>query len=908
MTAVRMLFLCLQASLFTMPLGVLGAKAPAVLVVDRMTGPLKHPESNPAPELRLNFNMRKQIWGDHDGNLYFSVEREHRIFKIEATTSQVKVVAGTGKPGFAGDRGIAYRAQLYGPGALWGNRAGEIFFIDGNDHASVQNNQRNVRLRKVDKSGIITTIVRLDWDEPMINGIWGDAVGMLYVTEGRRHQVLRIGGNPLITSFAGKGGPGSSGDNGDALSATFFAPNGIWGDGYGSVYVAEMGGGKIRKIKDGVITTVAGQGGFGFSGDGGKATSAQLACPCDVWGDHYGNLYIPDMDNNRIRKVDAHGMISTIAGNGVRGFSGDGGPATAAKLFGPKGVWVDRHGQVYISDTLNHRIRRVDEHGVITTFGHVGGRASHPHENWSDELRLAYTPLAGFLISDPRHHMVLKLRDNTPVKFAGTGHKEIESTQANAAHTSLEMPLNHPEGFCATKELLYLLDSGTSTIQEIEVISGRTRPLLSDSRASANTLSGPTSCVVWGGQLYVTDRGNHRIAAVTPSNGAVSIIAGTGDFGCESGKLGCPYGITIGGIKEPSLYITDPCCPNQFVRKIGLADGVVTTVSTHKYDGTAEDKATVIVGRHRSDLLWIPGIDDCNLELLDQPTGLLHPVEILHADGQPFSIECIVDAVEREHGEDRFNVDLLAINKAGDVELVHAQFPTIIITEPHTSSKWNRALPAAMTVRWEVTNLWGMIELALVTANGTSRHSFGAFKVELQSTMDLKSMISHISDGWYFIEARSKRYPLVHSQVGPIELSSGINTSLTSARSSQVGKSNEANLKSAVYGVHEHVASATKTSVNEGGTNPVKEAKVVSAVTWPWIIVGMLSVALLFLTPFCCLRITWKGYGNLGGTIQYKLRGIFAPPAAATRSADEMDPISEVSEAQPMPLGRTENS
>merc|ERR1719428_2108516 len=105
--------------------------------------------------------------------------------------------------------------------------------------------------------------------------------------------------------------------------------------------------------------------------------------------------------------------------------------------------------------------------------------------------------------------------------------------------------------------------------------------------------------------------------------------------------------MAVNGGEVQSLFFTDPCCPEDFVRKINLIDGSVTTVSNRRYDGTAEDKATIVVGRHRSDLLWVAGVDDCNLELLDQPSGLLHPVEILHSDGQPYAIECIVDAAER---------------------------------------------------------------------------------------------------------------------------------------------------------------------------------------------------------------------------------------------------------------------
>ena len=200
-------------------------------------------------------------------------------------------------------------------------------------------------------------------------GIAVDAAGNVYIADD--NLVRKISGG-VITTVAGNGSYGFSGDGGPATSAQLLNPHGLAVDSAGNLYIADTLNLRIRKVSNGVITTIAGNGTYGSDGDGGPATSAQLNMPYGIAVDTAGNIYIADESNNRIRKV-SKGVITTVAGNGAFGYSGDGGPATAAQLNWPRGVAVDAAGNLYIADTESNRIRKVSN-GVITTVAGNGTR------------------------------------------------------------------------------------------------------------------------------------------------------------------------------------------------------------------------------------------------------------------------------------------------------------------------------------------------------------------------------------------------------------------------------------------------------------------------------------------------------------------------------------------------------
>jgi len=200
-----------------------------------------------------------------------------------------------------------------------------------------------------------------------------DGFGNFYITSGQR--IRKVDTNGIISTLAGTNSAGFSGDGGLAANAKLNVPTSVAADGLGNLFIADWHNFRIRKIDtNGVITTVAGTNTAGFAGDGGLAVNAKLSsAPAAVAVDGFGNLFIADSGNNRIRKVDTNGIITTIAGTNSAGFSGDGGAATNASLNQPNGVAVDAYGDVFISDSLNNRIRMVDAGGIITTVAGAGG-------------------------------------------------------------------------------------------------------------------------------------------------------------------------------------------------------------------------------------------------------------------------------------------------------------------------------------------------------------------------------------------------------------------------------------------------------------------------------------------------------------------------------------------------------
>ncbi len=312
---------------------------------------------------------------DSAGNLIIADTLNHRIRRVDATTGVITTVAGNGIQGFSGDGGPATSARLNDPIAVGVDSAGNLYIAD----------TFNLRIRRVDAAtGIITTVAgtglsgfngdgipatSAHLDTPQ--GVALDGAGNLFIADTLVHRIRRVDAvTGIITTVAGTGLSGSSGDGGPATSARLGNPFGVAMDNTGNLFIGDVSTHRIRKVvpgangqitgaNDEIITTVAGTSN-GFSGDGGPATSARLFGPHGVAVDSAGSLFIADRFNERIRRVDGTtGVITTVAGIGVAGFSGDGGPATSARLNGAFGVAVDGTGNLFIADLFNKRIRGV---------------------------------------------------------------------------------------------------------------------------------------------------------------------------------------------------------------------------------------------------------------------------------------------------------------------------------------------------------------------------------------------------------------------------------------------------------------------------------------------------------------------------------------------------------------------
>ena len=277
-------------------------------------------------------------------------------------------VAGTGVAAFSGDNGPAIGAAVARPFAMAADGSGNILIADADNHrvrridthGIISTVAGNGEQGYFGDNGPATSA---SLDTPTAVAV--DSSGNIYIADSGNHRV-RVVSNGTITTLAGNGVAGLSGDGEKATSASLHRPRGVAVDNTGRVYIADTKNHVIRIVSGGIISTIAGSAEQGFWGDNGAATSAALDTPTSVAVDAFLNVYIADSNNNRIRKLSG-GTITTFAGNGLAGFSGDGGPATAAAIAFPLGVAVDNSGAILIADSNNHVIRQVNAAGIIST-------------------------------------------------------------------------------------------------------------------------------------------------------------------------------------------------------------------------------------------------------------------------------------------------------------------------------------------------------------------------------------------------------------------------------------------------------------------------------------------------------------------------------------------------------------
>ncbi|MEO8601516.1 MAG: hypothetical protein ABI629_02960 [bacterium] len=428
-----------------------------------------------------------QVSTDSAGNLYIADSLNYRIRMVQATTQIITTVAGTGVGGATGDGGPAVNATLYATWGVGASNPGEYWISASNDLAKSQYN----RVRHV-----VNTIIY-----PWAGGGLGDggaaydalvnprgvfatrgsgSVPDIYFADGVNNVVRWVDGETgAIHNIAGTGEAGYSGDDGPATRAKLHVPLDVAVDNAGNVYFADTSNNVVRKINaNGYISTVAGDGTRGNTGDGGPATQAKLASPTGIALDRNGTLYIADNENNRIRVV-SKGTISTVAGNGQSGYSGDGAAATAAMLRNPFDIVVADDGTLFISDTWNHRIRRVSD-GVITTYAGTGlsgfaGDGSAAKDSKINAPSLLSIDSAGRLfISDSRNLRIRMIEPSTQVitTIAGNGSPGVSGDGGPATSASF----SEPSGVAIDPETKALFISSMSDsrirIVDLDLIQG----------------------------------------------------------------------------------------------------------------------------------------------------------------------------------------------------------------------------------------------------------------------------------------------------------------------------------------------------------------------------------------------------------------------------------------------------
>jgi uncharacterized protein (TIGR03437 family) len=310
---------------------------------------------------QMNFPLG--VASDASGNLYIADTANNVVRRVANGT--ITTVAGNGSAGNGGDGGAATSAQLNGPQGLAVDSAGNLYIAD------TQNN----RVRKV-SGGTISTVVGGNNDLSLPFGVAVDSASNLYVAEFGGNRVRRVAANGTVTTIAGNGTAGYSGDGGTAANAMLKTPQGVAVDGAGNVYIADTGNNRVRVVSGTTIGTFAGNGLSGFDRDGVSPSATPVGNPVAVAVDNAGAVYVAD-GSARVRKVFANGLIGTIAGSGVRGYSGDGGPGSGARLNGPSGLAVAPDGSVYIADSNNNAVRRVQPQADSIALSAVANGASN---------------------------------------------------------------------------------------------------------------------------------------------------------------------------------------------------------------------------------------------------------------------------------------------------------------------------------------------------------------------------------------------------------------------------------------------------------------------------------------------------------------------------------------------------
>ncbi len=467
-------------------------------------------------------------------NLFIADSGNMRIRMVSA--GNITTVAGDGAPGPV-DNGPAIEAHLFLPFGVAVDATGNLYIAD----------TYNKAIRKV-SGGTITTVAgtgppgSLGDGGPatsatlnLPSGVSIDSSGNLYIAD-TYNQLVRKVANGIISTLAGNGRLGFAGDGGPATAAQLNGPEGVAADVEGNVYIADSGNLRVRKVFAGVITTAAGHGGGGFAGDGGPAGNAQLDNPSGVATDSGGNLYIADTGNHVIRLV-SQGAITTVAGNGSAGYSGDGGNATSAQLNSPLGVAVDAAGNLYIADTGNNVVREVSG-GVITTVAGngtagatVGGAATSTPLHAPSAV--ATDGSGSLYVATNYTYQTAGVFFNIPITVT-TG--QVWKVQNGAIGSVYSSSTGYIGGLAVNPSRdLFFPNRDAASVYELSngggtaLIAGTGVPGFSgdDGPAASARLSQPNG--VWtdaGGSIWIADTGNQRIRKV--SDGAIATVAGAG--------------------------------------------------------------------------------------------------------------------------------------------------------------------------------------------------------------------------------------------------------------------------------------------------------------------------------------------------------------------------------------------
>jgi sugar lactone lactonase YvrE len=441
-------------------------------------------DRGPATKAELNFPTGVAV--DRKGNLLIADAHNERIRLVAQSTGIISTIAGNGKDGFGGDDDEAEEATLSFPSDVTLDRDGGVFIAD----------LGNGRIRRIDShTSDITTIAgggrggdggpaqdaEIGFSQSFVNGLAVDSFGDVFIGDNNNNRIRRVdAATGTIISVAGSptGALGFTGDGGPATRARMGFPGDVAADAAGNLFIEDFESARIRRVDaaTGFITSVAGNGTSGFSGDGGPATLAQLNSPEGVGVDPGGNIFIPDSGNQRVRRVDAaKGIINTVAGNGTSGFMGDGGPATSAELSIPFGATADRDGNLFIVDSGNNRVREVfAATGIIQTvagsdnpncaFGGDGGPATMALLCFPE--RVAVDQQGNIFITDTFNQRIRRVDHLTGIiaTVAGNGATGFSGDGGSATDAELNVPVGIAVDASGN---LFIADSGNARVRKV---------------------------------------------------------------------------------------------------------------------------------------------------------------------------------------------------------------------------------------------------------------------------------------------------------------------------------------------------------------------------------------------------------------------------------------------------------
>ena len=446
----------------------------------------------------------------------------------------------------------------------------------------------------------------------LVDGIAVDKKGNVYIAMRDNNIISRIDLKGNMTTYVGTGSSGFSGDGGKATEARLNVPAGLAFDKSGNLYIADRNNNRIRKVDArGIITTIAGTGTAGFSGDGGPATQAQLHLPSGVALDGKGNIFLSDRSNNRIRVIDSSGKIRTYAGSGKDGFRGDNGPALKASIDSPFGIALDRKGNLYIADRRNNRVRKVNVQGIITTVAGDGG-----YFMMGDNGPAYRASIAGptGVVVDDQGTLYIADRENNRIRavdsqgmistVVGTGQQDYNGDSEVARDTNLHLPFGvalNPDG------KLLVIDRSNYRIRSIDLKRGTVKTIAGNGNkmfagdggpATGATLSFPHGIAVdKNDNVLISDKGNYRIRKISPE-GIIHTIAGNGIRGNVGDGMSAMeasiYGATSLKLNnKEEMYILSPSGFVSLIRKIdenGIMRKQLDTVTPEYLKSIANSK------------------------------------------------------------------------------------------------------------------------------------------------------------------------------------------------------------------------------------------------------------------------------------------------------------------------------